>query len=255
LDYVASINSGAGLCGYHDWRLPNVNALESLVNAGEADSAAWLNSQGFTNVTSSTYWSSTTSARNTSNAWTVLMGMGQSGAMGKSGTIDVWPVRSTSGIFKSVWQTGQKASYAARDDGALPEGHDWPSPRFQNYSDGTTFDHLTGLMWSKNANLPNGRKTWSAALAYVKTLNTGGHSDWRLPNREELFSLIDRSKYSPAVLVSSSDPEFQNIQTDYYYWSSTTELSHPDYAFTVDMGDGIVDRGYKNNTFYVWPVR
>ena len=96
----------------------------------------------------------------------------------------------------------------------------------------------------KECRSPEWEENLGAQLAYVKTLNTGGYSDWRLPNREELFSLIDRSKYSPAVLISSSDPEFlQNIQTDYYYWSSTTELSHPDYAFTVDMGDGIVGSG------------
>ena len=48
--------------GSIDWRLPNVNELESLVNAGETNTATWLNNQGFTNVQGNVndiYWSST----------------------------------------------------------------------------------------------------------------------------------------------------------------------------------------------------
>jgi len=47
LNATNTLNSGE--CGLSDgtvagdWRLPNVNELESLVNAGEADQAAWLN--------------------------------------------------------------------------------------------------------------------------------------------------------------------------------------------------------------------
>ena len=37
------------------WRLPNVNELKSLLNDGQADSAAWLNEQGFSNVTADHY--------------------------------------------------------------------------------------------------------------------------------------------------------------------------------------------------------
>ena len=49
----------------------------------------------------------------------------------------------------------------------------------------------------KKRQSPGRIKTWQEALDYVKTLNTGGYSDWRLPNRKELFSLIDRSTVWP----------------------------------------------------------
>jgi len=95
LNYVASINSGSGLCGYKDWRLPSVNELESLVNAGEANTATWLNSQGFSNVQSDFYWSSTTGANNTSYAWIVSMWYGYVFySLNKSYDYYVWPVRS-----------------------------------------------------------------------------------------------------------------------------------------------------------------
>jgi hypothetical protein len=264
LDYVASINfiAGIGLCGYKDWRLPNINELESLVNAGEANTATWLNSQGFSSVQSDYYWSSTTYAYYTGSAWVVHMWYGYVEDGNKSYSTYVWLVRSGQGSLgysdisiisnpvsfgsanvgaaleqaalvidgrtageapAQLWKTGQKTSYATGDDGDLERGVAWPDPRFTDQGDGTVTDNLTGLMWMKNANLAGGTKTWQGALDYVKTLSTGGHFDWRLPNRKELFSLIDRSRYDTALPV---DHPFQNVQSD-YYWSSTTSGLHP----------------------------
>ena len=50
-----------------------MNELESLINAGETDTAAWLNGQGFTDVQAVYYWSSTTYAPFTAHAWYVSM--------------------------------------------------------------------------------------------------------------------------------------------------------------------------------------
>lgn len=88
-----------------DWRLPNVNELESLYHvesAGEtscggscATNAAWLNSQGYNNVQSAYYWSSTTSAGYQAYAWLVHMNYGDvyDGSLNKTGSYYVWPVR------------------------------------------------------------------------------------------------------------------------------------------------------------------
>jgi len=94
LDYVASINSGGGLCGYTDWRLPNVNELLSLVNFGQSNTATWLNTQGFLNVQAGYYWSSSAYAGATNNAWRVYMWDGSVGADGKGNSNYVWPVRA-----------------------------------------------------------------------------------------------------------------------------------------------------------------
>ncbi|MBF0317830.1 MAG: DUF1566 domain-containing protein, partial [Nitrospirae bacterium] len=265
LDYVASMNSGAGTYGHTDWRLPNINELESLINAGQANQVTWLNSQGFTNVQSFIYWSSTSYAYFTSNAWFVDMGdMGDGfvNASVKSHSLYVWPVRSgQSGAFGNsfIWSTGQTTSYATGDDGALQRGVAWPSPRFTDNGNLTVTDNLTGLLWMKDAGTPTvgsctgGYMVWQSALNYVTCLNTAnylGYTDWRLPNIQERFSLVDRGA------TSTSGHPFTNIQPDRHGdWSSTSYASNTSFAWVVHMDAGHVFAYDKSYTGYVWPVR
>ena len=266
LDYVASINSGAGLCGYHDWRLPNVNELESLVNAGMQDSAAWLNTQGFYNVTG-THWSSTSFTFHPYNAWIVAVDGVLFNYWNKTSSYSgTWPVRGATTPPACLWKTGQTACYntvgtiipcaGTGQDGEIQAGVTWPDPRFTVSGECVT-DQLTGLMWSKNGNLPDGHLNWQGALNYIAAINSGaglcGYHDWRLPNRRELRSLIDFSQYSPALPLNHP---FNNVQSPYYYWSSTTgPLSYTNSAWIVEsLEGGMIGLG-KNNPAPVWPVR
>lgn len=160
LDYVAKLNSENYL-NHTDWRLPTVNELESLVNANEANTATWLNTQGFTNVQANAYWSSTTYPEYPISAWYVDMDNGYVHDNGKSGYIYVWPVRAENELNASaqVWETGQTKCYDASgteisctgtgQDRETRPGIAWPSPRFTDHGNGTVTDNLTGLMWTK----------------------------------------------------------------------------------------------------------
>ncbi|MBF0627325.1 MAG: tandem-95 repeat protein [Magnetococcales bacterium] len=123
-----------------------------------------------------------------------------------------------------VRKTGQEISYRAGDDGALKKGQDWPDPRFTDNGNGTVTDHLTDLVWMKNANCWD-RRSWSNALDTIAGLNagsqhcsgyTGKRTDWRLPNRKELTSLIDRSRTNPAL---PSGHPFSGVQSGYHQLS------------------------------------
>jgi hypothetical protein len=91
--------------------------------------------------------------------------------------------------------------------------------------------------------------TWSEAISYCENLSLGGYSDWRLPNKQELISIVDVSRYNPAIY-----PAFVNVASD-YYWSSTTNAYSTDYAWNVNFGNGRVDGNYKTGTNYVRCVR
>ncbi|MCX5895254.1 MAG: DUF1566 domain-containing protein, partial [Proteobacteria bacterium] len=115
-------------------------------------------------------------------------------------------------------KTGQTTSYATGDDGDLEMGVAWPDTRFTDNLDNTVKDNLTGLVWTKNANLPNGYLTWQSALDYVAGMNAGthenfGYTDWRLPNVNELKSLTDNSRYYPGL---PQGHPFTDVQSYYY---------------------------------------
>ncbi|MBF0591681.1 MAG: DUF1566 domain-containing protein [Nitrospirae bacterium] len=92
--YVASMNEGAvENFSYTDWRLPDKEEFEGLLKGSKGYPDKWLRSQGFINVWSSVYWS-TTRLDNPSYAWYVLILDGSVGSKNKTERSLVWPVRS-----------------------------------------------------------------------------------------------------------------------------------------------------------------
>jgi hypothetical protein len=75
-----------------DWRLPNIRELHSLIDFGEYNPAL-PSGHPFTNVQSFGYWSSTTYALSTNNAWLVDFYYGYVYDYGKSSSYYVLAVR------------------------------------------------------------------------------------------------------------------------------------------------------------------
>jgi len=154
--------------------------------------------------------------------------------------------------YSPVPKTGQLSTYGADDDGALRKGLAWPTTRFTVQANtNCVTDNLTGLIWARNAN-QFGKVTWSNALSSCNNLDYGGQTDWRLPNWQELHSLIDAGNYNPALPTGHP---FNAVQIDVYYWSSTSRAYFTGYAWDVTLGDGDVNGSTKVTTYYAWPVR
>lgn len=105
-------------------------------------------------------------------------------------------------------------------------------------------DTKEGLIWQKTY-VTN--KTWQEALSYCETLTYAGYSGWRLPNKNELASLVNYEKYGPA----SDFPDMPSQD----FWSSSTLSGDPATAWGVDFSAGFVDRCYKSVSSYVRCVR
>lgn len=88
------------------------------------------------------------------------------------------------------------------------------------------------------------------AINNCEALDYAGHSDWRLPNVNELQSLANYGTYSPAIDTT----KFPNTQS-YYYWSSSTFAGNTTFAWGVYFVDGGVYYGNKVSSFFVRPVR
>jgi hypothetical protein len=250
-----------------DWRLPNVNELQSLLDLNNTAGSAIPAGHPFTNLQPANYWSSTSVAAFPALSWYVALAVGCPVFDLKVNVMRIWPVRGESAY---VAQTGQKQCYdlygqpingaGSGQDGDIQAGVPWPTPRFLDNTDGTVTDKLTGLIWLKNGN-PFGTRNWDQALKDCNALASGSYGltdgsvagDWRLPNVHELRSLEDYNAYSPAI-PASAVPLFTNVRQS-LCWSSTTVPTAPTLARFLFVGIGSCVWDHKSVLMGVWPVR
>ncbi|MEK6743217.1 MAG: DUF1566 domain-containing protein [Nitrospirota bacterium] len=164
-------------------------------------------------------------------------------------------------------RTGQLVGYSAsgtNDDGKLQKGVVWPTPRFTPVSSGTgtvVQDNLPGLAWAWDGSTPTvgactgGPRTWLQALTYITCLNAANYltySDWRLPNVNELVSLVTSSQPNTYAWLNSQGT--RSVQGNFYY-SSTTDPVLTTQARIVNMVTGNAVVGLKTLSLDVLPVR
>jgi hypothetical protein len=150
---------------------------------------------------------------------------------------------------------GSVSAQSCRDDIVATA----PDSRFSDNGDGTVSDTGTGLMWKQCAEGLSGAGctsgsaatfTWQGALRRAADTDYAGQTDWRLPNKNELESLVERRCYNPAINVAYL-PNTPSAP----FWSSSPSVSHADRAWSVYFSNGYVTFYPKGYAFYVRLVR
>ena len=109
-------------------------------------------------------------------------------------------------------------------------------------------DSVTKLEWQDNT--IGNTMEWKDAINYCENdVSLGNHQDWRLPNINELTSLVDDSNANPAI-----DSIFEYTSSN-LYWSSSTTAGATNGAWTVYFSSGGQHNDYKDNSLFVRCVR
>jgi hypothetical protein len=226
-EFIQEINASR-LSGVNAWRLPARKELFSLVSH-QFVNPALPEGHPFINVFHGYYWTRTESARLLNQAWYVHLGGGKVYRGMKHGSYMVWPV------------SGQFADHYFMENRFIAD-------------DDSFYDRVTRRYWYAGNKLNGRALTWKEAIRAVGKLNEmreADHGTWRLPNILELESLVDDRNHSPAFADGFSINKVQDG-----YWSSTTSLYEPRYAWVLYPLDGAIGVGYKPNVdFYVLAVR
>jgi hypothetical protein len=150
------------------------------------------------------------------------------------------------------------AQVAPSSYGCRGQFADWPmpdvvvgsnyAPSYDSSTPGIVADQVTGLIWQRD--LPatytgcTGRYTdgqgqvgdtctWAEAKSYCDGITLAGQSDWRLPTKIELESIVDVTKAGPAI-----DTAIFPGTPIAYFWSASPYVASSGYAWIVYFGNG-----------------
>ncbi len=215
-----SVCGSFDLGGHSDWRLPSKKELVGLIYYQLPLYPRFaINTVYFPISNVFDYWSSTAYALNFDSAWDVGF--------------------HYYGVFWPDSKSQNRGVRCVRSDDEFTQS-------FTDNGNGTVTDNKSGLDWQQDE--PE-NMTWQTALAYCEGLNLANMTDWRLPNIKELESLIDDTRYFPAI-----DTNFFSNDYASDCWSSTTYPSPGD-VLIADLTDGYVYLKDKDDSSYVRCVR
>ena len=110
-------------------------------------------------------------------------------------------------------------------------------------ADNVVKDNETGLIWQDSQTIV--KKDFNDAEIYCKSLSLNGYTNWRLPNIDELLSIVDLNRKFPAIKKI-----FKNTKTG-YYWSSSKYESSISKIWYIDFGYGNSSYRDKLDKIYV----
>ncbi|MBP7281882.1 MAG: DUF1566 domain-containing protein [Leptospiraceae bacterium] len=198
------------------WRLPTLKELSTMVDFRSSQPPVDpVIFPGLISNSFSAYASSNSYSLDTSNAFFLLLDDG----------------------------TNLSTSYRSKTDTSFlvrcVSGPSAVSLSFTDNNNGTITESTNGLIWQK---CPYGQNTttcsgsviglnWTNAINYCNNLSLSAKT-WRLPNVNELVSILDHSM-TPAV------PSVF-VETQYFLWSSTTKHARINEAFYIHAYNGFI---------------
>ena len=193
---------------YTDWRLPTPKEFLTIVDNSKYNPA--VDTAYFTRMPNDTYfWTSeeynnSDSGTQTPSAYYFDSHFGYISSNTKASAANVMCIRGNE-LSKSIFEIEKIGENEIVSDSA------------------------TGIIWQKSY---ASDKNWQDALSYCENLEYAGYTDWRLPNKNDLVSLVKYGKYNPAS-------DFPDMPSS-YFWSSSTIAEINDYAWSVEFYSGFV---------------
>ena len=135
-----------------------------------------------------------------------------------------------------------------------------PGSDYILHGDGTATQKTTGLMWVRcsvgqqwDGSICKGEAaifTWAEALKLANLEVFAGYDDWRLPNKNQLESIVEGRCVAPSVNLKV----FPSTQSA-FYWTSSPYAGLGTGAWSVDFGYGVVTATEKSGKLNIRLVR
>lgn len=178
--FVASVNA-QGLCGRTDWRLPDRNELQGLLDYGRKTGAVTIDAKWFPNTAPTWTWTATPFAGGAVTGWAVDFSVAH------------------------VYYGKNQQQFAVRlVSSPVPPA----MPQFIVLDD-EVLDTRTGLVWTRCS---DGQSwdgaacvgeaflfSWRNAVDRAKVVAGNTGIPWRLPNPKELTSIVDAGRFAPTI--------------------------------------------------------